>query len=427
MGAWVRAAVLMAGVALATGCANPVISAAQPGAPAQTSPTVTLVDVEHGIAVVGVSAECCGNQEQGRPHLWLSTVSSVSTGGTQWRDITPAAVTHPAPSGDFPMFESASFLSATIGWVTTYDPATARVTIYRTRDGGRTWTSIPGGGHTPNAGAITRVQLLTPTSVILETVQPTAPSTTLRVSTDAGATWHTVFTGPPTTSTAAPLGQVLEFTSRARGFAAFGIPPADPLTGPDSAGLMRTADGGATWTRLPLPLPWASSSCPADATDTWCWTGVPVFFDTRTGVIAAERLHASTATVAFDTSSDGGMTWASAASLTVPIPPRQTNQADTPAPIPPTPSGALVCTPSSHAWWVLTRLDAGVTTRVSTDRGARWTTAVSTTPLGRPTGLYAVDASRALLTTTVATSSGNHVSAVWVTTDSGHTWRRLFG
>lgn len=369
--------------------------------------------------MVGVSPDCCGNQGQVPPHLWLST------DGTHWRDITPSAMTRPGKVGSYPMFESASFLSSTIGWVTTYDPATVQVTIYRTADGGRTWSSIPGGEHTANAGAITRVQLLTPTTVFLDTVQPTGPSAKLQVSTDAGASWRTVYFGPRVPS---PVSlQVLEFTSRSRGFAAGGIPPADPLTGPNTAGLETTTDAGATWSRLRLPLPWSAPTCPTEATDTWCWTGLPVLFDARTGVVASERIHASTATVAFDATSDGGSTWGPAASLSVPIPPNQTTQPPTPVPFPPTPSAALVATPGGHAWWVLSQVAGSVTTKVSTDTGRHWVTGVSATPKGVPDALNALDASRALLTSTVTTASGNEITAVWLTTDAGHTWHRLFG
>lgn len=159
--------------------------------PTPALPDMTLVYAAGGVAVVGVSPTCCGTQGEHASRLYLSTDL------VHWREATPAGSGHGRVHGEHPMFATASFLDARTGWVTTFEPGASRVRIFRTNNGGRSWSSLPGGSHSANAGATTQVQLLTPTLAYREVLEPTAPAMSLSLTTDAGHHWQSVYGGPP--------------------------------------------------------------------------------------------------------------------------------------------------------------------------------------------------------------------------------------
>ena len=89
-------------------------------------------------------------------------------------------------------------------------------------------------------------------------------------------------------------------------------------------------------------------------------------------------------------------------------------------------SYALVATPSSRSWWIVSPNDGGVATRVSADAGHHWSVANSNDVLGAPYAVGAIDAMHALLETDITTSNGTTI-AVYVTSDAGRSWKTLFG
>ena len=93
--------------------------------------SISLVYAARGLALVGTAA--------GAPGLAQSAHLYISTDLVHWRQVTPprADSKNPMQSGNF---EAASFLNEDTGWVTTSNGAMAEVTIYRTDDGGRSWT-----------------------------------------------------------------------------------------------------------------------------------------------------------------------------------------------------------------------------------------------------------------------------------------------
>jgi photosystem II stability/assembly factor-like uncharacterized protein len=372
-----------------------------------------MLDAEHGVAVVGVSPIGGGYATERPPTLWLSTDL------THWRDVTPPPARQVLEGNIYVMFDQASFLNATTGWVTTWNVGNLGVTIYRTADGGKSWTTAPvGSGHGDHAGDADWIQLLSPTVAFQEGIEATAPNMALLVTTNAGTSWRTVYTGPPTTSTPTPSAYEAPtlFTSRLRGFAASAIPPAE---GQIDQGFFETTDGGVSWTVERPPLSPSPTTCPSDNLGTVeCLFALPSFSDPTHAVLATEVVNGAHATVGFDVTADGGSTWRLTTTVDVPIP---LVAADS---YPKT--YALVATPSSRDWWIVSSNAAGVTTRSSTDAGQHWATADNSQVVGSPVKLQALDATHALLLTEIITSDGG-TTAVYDTSDGGHSWKTLFG
>jgi hypothetical protein len=381
--------------------------------PAISAPSVTLAHAEHGVAVVGVARTGSGTESQHPSTLWLSTDL------TRWRDVTPPASRQPFEGNLYVTFDQASFLNPSIGWVTTWNSWNLGVTIYRTTDGGKSWTTAPAGsGHGDHAGDADWIQLLSPTVAFDENIEATASNLSLMVTTNAGTSWRTVYTGPPAAATPTPIAYEapMLFVSELRGFAATAIPPAE---GQIDQGFFETTDGGFSWTVEKPPLAQSTTTCPSDNLGmVECLFALPSFSDANHAVLATEVVDGAHATVGFDTTTDGGSSW------------RLTTTVDVPIPISPADSYpksyALVSTPSSRNWWIVSPDAHGVTTRISSDTGQHWSTAGSADVLGAPENLDALDATRALLTTDIITSEGA-TSALYVTTNGGRSWKTLFG
>jgi photosystem II stability/assembly factor-like uncharacterized protein len=398
---------------------SPVASWPNPAAsnfsvpPAVSTPSVSLVYVDHGVALVGVSPIGGGAQSAQPSTLWLSTDL------VHWRDVTPPASRQPFEGNLYVMFDQASFLSPTTGWVTTWNSWNLGVTIYRTADGGKSWTTAPAGsGHGDHAGDADWIQLLTPAVAFDENIEATASNMSLSVTTNAGTSWRTVYTGPPATATPTPSAYEapMLFVSRLHGFAATAIPPAE---GQIDQGFFKTTDGGVSWTVVTPPLAPSTTTCPSDNLEmVECLFALPAFSDATHAVLATEVVDGARATVGFDVTSDGGSSWQLTTTVDVPIP-------LVPADSYPK-SYALVATPASRAWWIVSADGGGVTTRISSDAGQHWSVADSLDVLGAPGQLEALDATHALLMTDVITSEGA-TGALYVTSDSGRSWKTLFG
>jgi photosystem II stability/assembly factor-like uncharacterized protein len=398
---------------------SPVASWPNPAAsnfsvpPAVSVPTVTMLDVEHGVAVVGVSPVGGGDATEQPPTLWLSTDLN------HWHNVTPPASQQPFEGNVYVMFDQASFLNPSTGWVTTWNSWNLGVTIYRTADGGKSWTTAPtGSGHGDHAGDADWIQVLTPTMAFDENIAATASNMTLLVTTNAGASWRTLYTGPPAAATPTPSAYEapMLFVSQLRGFAASAIPPAE---GQIDQGFFETTDGGVSWTAVKPPLAPSTTTCPSDNLGTVeCLFALPSFSDATHAVLASEVVDGARATVGFDVTANGGATW------------RQTTTVDVPIPLVPAGSYpktyALVATPSSRDWWIVSATGKGVTTQVTSDAGQHWTSASSSQVLGSPGKLEALDATHALLMTELITSNGG-TSALYVTSDGGRSWKTLFG
>jgi photosystem II stability/assembly factor-like uncharacterized protein len=343
----------------------------------------------------------------------------MSTELSHWRDVTPPASRQPFEGNLYVMFDHASFLSPTTGWVTTWNNWNLGVTIYRTADGGKSWTTAPAGsGHGDHAGDADWIQLLTPTVAFDENIEATASSMSLSVTTNAGTSWRTVYTGPPATATPTPSAYEapMLFVSQLHGFAATAIPPAE---GQIDQGFFKTTDGGVSWTAVTPPLAPSTTTCPSDNLEmVECLFALPAFSDATHAVLVTEVIEGTRATVGFDVTSDGGSSWQLTTTVDVPIPLVSADSYPK--------SYALVATPASRAWWIVSANGGGVTTRISSDAGKHWSVTDTKDVLGAPEQLDALDATHALLMTDVITSEGA-TGALYITSDSGHSWKTLFG
>jgi hypothetical protein len=378
--------------------------------PAASVPTVTMFDAEHGVAVVGVSPLASGNA---RSTLWISTDL------THWRDVTPPGARDFAWERLYATFDEASFLDASTGWVTSWNVGNLAVTAYRTTDGGKTWSAIGIGGHGDHGGDAEWIQLLNPTTAFAETIAATAARMNVAVTSDAGQSWRTTYTGPPwpsadTDPSPGPFELPMSFISATRGFAATAIPPAEPQV---PGGFFSTSDGGAHWTQLTPPGPDTAACTGSPTTGSQCWFALPTFADPTHGVLASEVITGTQASIGFDTSSDAGATWRRAATIHLPLPPVAAGSYPKPY--------ALVATPTTSNWWTVSATGNGLTSQVTTDAGKHWSTVQTAGLLGAPSSLQAADASHALLETSTATSERT-TSALYATTDSGRIWHPIF-
>jgi photosystem II stability/assembly factor-like uncharacterized protein len=393
---------------LATGAASPDARpyspvASQPGTAAY-GPYPSVVFAGRGVVIVATNPAWDG------PLSYPSTLWS-STDLTHWRAITPPGSQRSVSPNDYASFDEASFISASIGWVTTWDDSALHVTFYRTFDGGKTWTVAPAGTeHGDHAGDADLIQLLTPTLAFSETFSPTGPGMNLSVSTDAGTSWRSVYSGPQATTSDVPSGpfeQPMVFVSASRGFAASGIPVFE-FEAPGE--VFTTRDGGAGWVRITPP---AAAPCTAAAGPSECMFALPVFTDSDHGVLAGEVIDGTKASIGFDTTSDGGDTWRLASSINLDLAPSPANTR---------PNPALVVTPTTRTWLVVAQTPTGVVSRTSTDAGLHWTENSMTGVRGTPTTLNALDATDALLTTSVSIGVFG-LPELYKTSDAGNTWQ----
>lgn len=403
------------------GTSRPPSKSASVGAPKTTGATSAVAFTEllysrHGVAVVGVSPVGAGSPFAGPPKLYISSDMA------QWTDVTPPQSQVPTSSG-YSWFDQASFMSPTTGWVTTWNPGTGAGFIYGTINGGKTWRDVSGAGHGISAGDAFWLQLLTPSVAFGETVVANGPGESLSVTTDAGRTWHLVYRWPSSNPAddggRGPFEMPTVFVSRDRGFAAPGIPPAEPQMAGEEDAFFVTSDGGAAWAAQGPPLPSTGHKCPTGASGFFtsvvsCSFGPPTFSSPDRGVLPAAVTWGSRAAVAFDVTSDGGRTWrlASQRSLSVGPGACKTGCAHWP----------LVSVASGSAWWVLGWTSTELLAQVSANTGATWARLTAPTSTGVPVALNALDATHALVT--MRNFSG---SAVWLlaTANGGWNWHRL--
>jgi photosystem II stability/assembly factor-like uncharacterized protein len=366
---------------------------APPPATTVPAPTdqVTLAYVGGGIGLVGISM---GPLTTSPSRLYL-------TGDFEhFVDVTPPPVT---TDPDQPFFAEAFFLNTEDGWVSTFDPAAARVDIYRTTDGGRTWSTVAGTTHTMDEGAATYLQFLSPSFGYMDTVQPTAPATALSGTSDAGAEWYPISSSEPEPSSSLPLAELrfsdathaVAFTSESTG--CFARPDTD---------VWWSSDGGVSWSAAALPEPFIPNGA------TYVCASAPFFGASETAMGVDLVSAPGTARVGFLTSTDHGATWLLASELptvyAVPI----AEGSQTPPAVGVAPDGS---------WWAIGVTSSGrEAVSVSTDQGAKWSTASGAgLPVGADGSVLPVSGTEAWVTVTVTVESS---ASLFVTVDAGAHW-----
>jgi photosystem II stability/assembly factor-like uncharacterized protein len=306
-----------------------------------------------------------------------SHVARTTDRGRAWDDITPSR-----PGGTF---EHPDFLDADHGWVASVECAGGKGSIYRTSDGGISWSRAKIAGPSCNAGAGIWPMPVDDRIVFYIWAEPTASFTKLFRSIDGGATFgHPVRL--PIATLYAGLPAIPSFVSGAVGWGAGieeGVLSAE-----------RTVDSGRTWATAPLPLPACCRGGSAAA--------APVF-DGRVGVVPVLGGRQGEWHVQFDRSSDGGTSWHSGPGVTVPG--RYA------------PSVAVLDPMTS---WVAAR--GGVIER-TTNGGAAWTR-TTVPPARNILRVEPLDGASAWVVASEGRGSARH-DQLFLTNDGGRSWRRI--
>lgn len=161
--------------------------------------------------------------------VWNDQALAVTAdGGATWRALPP-----PPASGPIPVqIQQVDFVSPEDGWLV--DPFGD---LFRTTDGGQTWTPLA----LPAPGAVHAVAFLDATHGFATTFSRGAGHFALVETGDGGATWTAVATWPWPPQRGQFNTTTFSFASPQSGWLfAFG-------------GLLRTADGGRTWSEFAQP------------------------------------------------------------------------------------------------------------------------------------------------------------------------------
>jgi hypothetical protein len=362
-----------------------------------SGPQVTLAYAGGGVGIVGMVTEPEG---EAAPHLYLTHDFEHFT------DVTPPAVLEGSVSGTG-AFEQAFFLNPEDGWVSTFNGASAQVDVYRTTDGGLSWTPVAGTTHTIGAGAVTYLQFLSPTFGYLDNLQPTAPAADLSVSHDGGLSWQPVATSPGPSQL--PIGRAV-FIDASHGVAVANAFACGPTS---TSNVWTTSNGGTSWAPAELPTPFVPSATVAICPDT-------PFVAAKGEMVVPASLtvtHAS-AHVDFVVSTDEGQSWRAA-----PGPPATFQVVSNPSVLGDVGRAAGGAAVAAGSWWVVGKSTSGSDqVWVTRDQGAHWDASVAQ---GLPSGgalsdVIAITDRQAW----VVTSRGPN-AYLYTTSDSGAAWAEL--
>jgi photosystem II stability/assembly factor-like uncharacterized protein len=284
------------------------------------------------------------------------------------------------------------FLGREDGWYAVYNLNTSDELVYRTTNGGRSWSAFAAPGHVlADTGTRDALQFLTPARGWLTDTQDTGPVEALYTTTDGGGRWRLVARtawgshGPGVLPT---LGQVRFEPGGKVGWLGGGA---------CSNALYRTVDGGRAWQRSGIPAPAGSAF------------GLPAAF----GPTLLESVTLGNGTLVLYRSSDDGSRWSRVSALPHAV------------------AGAAGCYgstvsvsfPTAQDGWAAAAHGGRTVAYRTTDGGRHWELARGTLPGQSGTSLapdiQATDANRAWLQT-----PGDQL---YTTVDGGATWRRIDG
>jgi photosystem II stability/assembly factor-like uncharacterized protein len=247
-----------------------------------------LVDPLHGWAVVG-------------HRLWVT-----ADGGSTWRDVTPP-VGFGSGLGN-PL--GVAFLDAQHGWVaineaftSPSDPSYGRVDIWRTTDGGQTWSKaqLPKAVFHPFGEIMAQVQLdfLDPShgfAFLSGNLAKGANDSDLFWTADDGRTWSA---DRPTGDGSLGIEGTIGFATATDGVIVNAL---------HGAGIVVTHDGGRTWTDATLAQPSGSAGAQL-------FFAQPVYVDGRSGLVSIDFQTDSGSVYRVYRTLDAGSSWTIAATL----------------------------------------------------------------------------------------------------------------
>jgi photosystem II stability/assembly factor-like uncharacterized protein len=333
-----------------------------------------LLDVTHGWALTG------------------QRLVVTADGGSTWRNVTP-------PGG---FGTGVAFLDAQHGWVaineaftSPSDPSYGRIDVWRTADGGQTWTKA----QLPKAALNPFGEILPPVqfdfldashgfAFLSGNLAKGRNDSDLFWTADGGQTWSA---DHPTGSGNMGIEGGVSFATASDGVIVNAL---------HGSGIVVTHDGGRTWTDATLVLPPGSAGAQL-------FFGQPIYFDGRSGLVAIQFQTDTGSDNRVYRTLDAGSSWTDAATL---------------------PAGVFAISFLEQQRWI--GVNGSVVVRTA-DGGRTW---ASSSAVGLPGALEAltmVDAQHgwALVGMNVCLTFKSNCSSrtgLYATTDGGSTWIQLW-
>jgi photosystem II stability/assembly factor-like uncharacterized protein len=284
------------GTTAATPLPGPSASAATPGpSPSPTSAPGGVTSLISIHMIDETTGWAQGANTNGESQIWHTT-----DGGAHWQKVTPSTLAE--PSGELTEY----YLNASVGWVVAQMDKTV---VFRTTDSGQTWQSA-----SLNADySIRQITFATPRlGWLLSTEGATGNEVAdLFRTTDGGASWSKIAdTGSPPNKTGtipfdgkektisflnASTGWLTEFSNR-----------------PDFLALYVTHDGGVNWQHQELPVPPG-----ADISGGQNTVRAPTFFNAQDGILPVLVPAPAGNVVDVYVTHNGGASWQPTALLKV--------------------------------------------------------------------------------------------------------------
>ncbi len=308
-----------------------------------------------------------------------TNVLRTADGGATWYNVTPSG------ASSFGFNAAPFYLNASTAWIALPGTDPTNGTLYRTTDGGVTWSSntVPFGGGSLNFldGSHGWEQVGLDAGMSHEAVA-------VFTTGDGGSTWTQVFTDEPN---ATGSSDSLPLVGDKNGITALDASHAW-VTGAEPVGdfvyIYMTADGGHSWTHQDAPIPSAYAGGMTNA-------DLPSFFGAGTGVLPVVLIGTGGNGVDFYLSHDAGQTWTASQ---------------------PVAQGGFVSVASQADFFVW---DGGTTLNVSHDSGSTWSTVTPNVDIHDTLSSFQfVDATTGWALTQDASS--HH--SLYKTTDGGKTW-----
>jgi photosystem II stability/assembly factor-like uncharacterized protein len=330
---------------------------------------------------------------------WALTTRLLRTtnGGSTWADIAPQGL-------DAARIRAVSFLDPSHGWLLTsrdVSPDAAQLVVYRTSDGGRSWSSAavgrPSGAEADAVAAAASFDFLDPRHGWLSTSLASSAAFSrgeLFATSDGGATWSAL---------TIPIGAPVDFQNTRDGWTAGGV---------SSGQLYVTHDGGSSWRKSDVSAP-AGDESAAPSYE------LPTFVNGQLGALPVAFVRGAQSELAWYRTDDGGVSW----TLTKRFPVGESLELGTTLPTALSPDGAwIVALGRGHSIGVVT--NRGESSSERTTSGLPITAQSAVTKLG-----YASTADGwALVSGSFCGGFKTDCSsyeALFRTTDGGSSWSQL--